>query len=79
MSEWMDIELWARCAEMSRPGFVFEIRNKDGQSLFTPCQTSLPTTPFDWTSGPLQFRQVPELPPEHSDPIPPPKLPEDNE
>jgi hypothetical protein len=31
MSEWMDMEQWQQCADMARPGIVFEIRNSDGR------------------------------------------------
>ena len=37
MSEWIAIEQWQRCLEMTRPGIVFEMRNAEGLSLFTPC------------------------------------------
>jgi hypothetical protein len=73
MSEWLAIEEWERCLEMARPGIVFEIRNAEGLSLFTPCQVSLPDMPFDWSSGPVAFRAVVEPEPHHSTPIPPPK------
>lgn len=73
MSEWLAIAEWHRCAEMARPGIIFEIRNAEGRSLFTPCVQSLPKPPFDWKSPPVQFRAVAEEKPEHSTPIPPPK------
>ena len=73
MSEWMAIEQWERCVEMARPGIVFEIRNAEGLSLFTPCVTPLPKPPFDWKSPGIEFRAVFEPPPQHSTPIPPPK------
>ena len=73
MSEWMAITEWHRCAEMARPGIVFEIRNADGKSLLTPCVARLPATPFDWDSPPLQFRAIPEPAPSRSTPIPEPR------
>ena len=72
MSEWIDIAHWARCAELDRPGIVFEIRNGEGLSLFTPCVQPLPDQPFDWKEPPLQFRAIVEPPAEHSAPLPPP-------
>ena len=73
MGEWMAIALWQNCAELAKPGIVFEVRNSDGQSLLTPCVQPLPKAPFDWTSPPKEFRAVPERPPERSSPIPAPK------
>jgi hypothetical protein len=73
MSEWIAIEQWQRCLEMTRPGIVFEMRNAEGLSLFTPCVSYVPQQPFDWTSPPTEFRAVIELTPQHSTPIPPPK------
>jgi hypothetical protein len=73
MSEWLAIAEWQRCVEMARPGIVFEIRNAEGNSLFTPCVTPLPAAPFDWKSPPLEWRAVPEAAPQHSTPLPPPK------
>ena len=70
VSDWVAIEQWSECVRMERPGIVFEIRNRAGQSLFTPCVTPLPEMPFDWTSAPVEFRPVPEEPPRHSTPIP---------
>ena len=72
MSEWVAIEQWSECVRMERPGIVFEIRNRDGQSLFTPCVIPLPDKPFDWTSPPVEFRPIAEAPPRHSDPLPSP-------
>ena len=72
MGEWMSIDQWPECARMERPGIVFEVRNRDGQSLVTSCVVPLPETPFDWTGPPAEFRAVPEQPAEHSTPIPPP-------
>ena len=73
MSEWMSIAQWWDCANMARPGVIFEIRNAEGQSLLTPCVVPLPNMPFDWKSPPVRFRVVTEPRPEHSTPIPPPK------
>ena len=73
MSEWLAIAEWQRCVEMARPGIIFEIRNAEGNSLFTPCVTPLPAAPFDWKSPPLEWRAVPEPVPQHSSPLPPPK------
>lgn len=72
MAEWIAIEQWARCAELARPGIVFELRNSEGLSLFTPCVSPLPAVPFDWKSAPVAFRPVPEAPPRHSTPLPKP-------
>ncbi len=73
MGEWISIEEWERCRDLERPGIVFEIRNADGLSLFTPCTGAVPQVPFDWHLPPLEFRPIEELPPEHSTPLPPPK------
>ena len=73
MGEWLAIEQWERCVEMARPGIVFELRNADGLSLFTPCVSSLPDPPFDWASPAIEFRAVPEEPPRHSTPLPEPR------
>jgi hypothetical protein len=72
MNEWIAIEQWERCRELARPGIVFEIRNAEGLSLFTPCVIPLPPMPFDWASPPVAFRAVEEPPPEHSGPAPEP-------
>lgn len=73
MGEWIAIAEWHRCLEMARPGIVFEIRNGEGLSMFTPCVQPLPAAPFDWKLPPLEFRAVAEQAPEHSEPIPEPK------
>jgi hypothetical protein len=73
MSEWTDIARWHECVEMMKPGVVFEIRNPEGKSMFTPCVQPLPQMPFDWKSRPTRFRAVAEHRPEHSSPIPKPK------
>lgn len=72
MNEWIAIAEWDRCRELTRPGIIFEIRNADGLSLFTPCVIPLPTPPFDWTSPPLEFRPVEEPLPQRSEPLPEP-------
>jgi len=72
VGEWIPIDQWERCAEMERPGIVFEIRNADGLSLFTPCVSRLPAMPFDWHSPPAEYRAVPEPPPRRSEPLPKP-------
>ena len=73
MGEWLAISEWQRCVEMQRPGIVFEIRNREGLSLFTPCVFPPPAVPFDWKLPPLEFRAVVESKPEHSGPLPAPK------
>ena len=70
MGEWMAISQWHECARLARPGIVFELQNKDGLSLFTPCTPTVPAAPFDWKSPPVRFRAVVQAPPRHSDPIP---------
>ena len=73
MSEWIDIAKWQQCAEMERPGIVFEIRNADDQRMLVRCVFPLPASPFDWKSPSSQFRPVAESRPEHSQPLPLPK------
>ena len=73
MGEWIAIAQWEQCVEMAREGVVFEIRNADGMVMVTPCVTPLPAVPFDWKTPAFEFRAVPETPPQHSTPIPPPK------
>ncbi len=73
MVEWIAIEQWERCAEMAKPGIVFELRNAEGLSLFTTCTPSLPEKPFGWASAPSEFRAIAEPAPQHSTPLPPPK------
>ena len=58
MGEWMAIAQWHECEKMARPGIIFELRNSEGQSLFTPCVAQLPPTPFDWKSPPVMFRAI---------------------
>jgi len=72
VGEWIAIERWSECQQLARPGFVFEIENGKGQSLFTQCGPIL-SLPFDWSAAPVRFRLVREAPPELSAPIPPPK------
>ena len=71
IGEWIAMEQWAKCAEMAKPGIVFEIRNAQDQWLLTPC-VSNPPVPFDWKSPPVKFRAITEPKPEHSAPLPPP-------
>ncbi len=73
LTEWLSISEWSRCGELARPGFVFEIRNADGLSLFAPCSPAVPQAPWDWKSAPVEFRVVPETPAERSPPIPKPE------
>ena len=73
MGEWISIAQWQECVNMARAGIIFEIRNAEGLSLFTPCVMPMPKMPFDWKSPPVQFRAVPEPRPQRSTPIPPPK------
>jgi hypothetical protein len=72
MSEWMAIAQWEECQKLSRPGIMFEIRNADGQSMWTQCVVPMPAAPFDWKSPPIEFRAVPQRAPRRSEPIPPP-------
>ncbi len=73
MSEWMAIAQWQECEKLAKPGIIFEIRNAEGQSLFTQCVVPLPKMPFDWKSPPVKFRAVIAPKPQHSTPMPPPK------
>lgn len=72
MSEWYPIDRWQDCQSLARPGTVFELQNAEGKSLVTHCGP-LPAYPFDWTTGPVRFRQVIEQAPSHSAPLPPPR------
>jgi hypothetical protein len=72
MGEWIAIVDWQKCLDLARPGVIFEIRNRDGESLFSPCTVSLPTLPFDWKSPAVEFRAIPEPTPQHSSPMPGP-------
>jgi hypothetical protein len=72
MSEWMAISQWQDCANLARPGIVFEIRNADNQVLVTRCVQPLPAMPQNWESPPVQFRAIAEPKPEHSPPLPAP-------
>lgn len=74
MSEWLTFDRWGDCSRMERPGFVCEVMNREGLSLFTPCAASLPT-PWDWKSGPVRFRLVEAPKPRHSAPVPKPQHP----
>jgi hypothetical protein len=72
MSDWIPYERWQDCVRMERPGYVFEVANDRGRSLFTPCTVPL-RLPFDWTTPPTRFRLVAEPPPRRSSPIPAPQ------
>ena len=72
MVDWIDYDQWHLCAQMEAPGIIFEIRNDDGLSLFTPCATDI-QVPSDWQSPPTTFRPVPEPQPRHSSPLPEPR------
>ena len=50
-------------------GFVFEIQNAVGESLFTD-GGSLLSRPFDWSAGPVRFRMIRETAPERAAPMP---------
>ena len=73
MSDWIDFDRWPSCAQLERPGFVFEVRNGEGRSLLTTCSVPL-QLPFDWTSPPVQFRLVEPPKPRRSNPIPRPQM-----
>jgi hypothetical protein len=72
MSDWIDFDRWHECARMERPGYVFEIKNEQGQSLLTACTAAL-TWPAGWTSAPVMLRLIEEPRPRHSTPIPGPQ------
>jgi hypothetical protein len=72
VSEWVDFDRWKDCQQLERPGFVFEIRNAEGQSLFTGCEVPL-RLPSSWKSAPVRFRLVEAPRPRHSTPIPKPR------
>ena len=74
MTDWIDFDEWHRCVRMERPGIIFEVRNDEGLSLFTPCTQPL-AVPFDWQSPPTRFRTVSEPEPRHSEPLPKPQTP----
>ncbi len=73
MSDWIAFDQWKDCARMERPGFVFEVRNGEGQSLLTTCIVPL-RLPLDWKSSPVRFRLVQAPKPRHSTPIPTPQI-----
>jgi len=73
MSEWIAISQWQECTKLARPGIIFELRNAEGQSMFTPCVVPVPATPFDWKSPAVEFRPIPQPKPQHSSPMPAPK------
>ena len=65
MAEWISIEKWHECAQMEHPGMVFELRNREGHTLRTRCTAIVPAAPFDWKSGPIEFRLVAGELPQH--------------
>lgn len=71
MTDWVSFDQWTNCPAMERPGYVFEVANAEGQTLLTRCDPAL-QKPWDWTSGPVRFRLVPEQKPRRSNPIPAP-------
>ncbi|PVE26198.1 hypothetical protein DC522_00030 [Microvirga sp. KLBC 81] len=73
MSDWINFDQWHDCAQMERPGFVFEVKNKEGQSLLTTCTVPL-QLPFDWKSPPACFRLIEAPEPRRSNPIPKPQI-----
>ncbi|MBX9741707.1 MAG: hypothetical protein K2X62_16655 [Beijerinckiaceae bacterium] len=72
MTDWVSFDQWANCSGMEKPGYVFEVANAEGKTLLTPCDPKL-QKPWDWASGPVRFRLVPQGKPRRSDPIPPPQ------
>ena len=73
MSEWMPIERWAECAEMTRSRVIFEIRNRDDQRLQSRCVQPVPSAPIDWRSPAIEFRVIEEPAARRSEPIPAPR------
>lgn len=69
MGEWIDIERWSECRDMERPGWVFELANREDRRMLTGCTVAV-TIPFGWESGPVKFRLVPLSAPRHSSPLP---------
>jgi hypothetical protein len=72
VADWVDFDQWKDCARLERPGYVFEVKNGEDQSLLTTCTIPL-QVPFDWKSPPVKFRLVREPAPRHSAPIPKPQ------
>jgi hypothetical protein len=72
MSEWVAFDHWPECPRLERPGFIFEVSNGEGRSLFTTCTVPL-QLPADWKSAPVRFRLVAAPAPRHSSPIPTPR------
>jgi hypothetical protein len=70
MSDWVPIVQWSECRQMERPGIIFELRNAEGLSMFSPCAATLPAAPQDWKSPPVAFRAIAGQRPRHSTPIP---------
>ncbi len=74
MTDWIDFSRWPDCPSQTRPGHVFEVENAQGQVLLTPCEETL-QVPWDWRSGPVRFRLVPDPPAKLSNPMPAPAVP----
>ena len=72
---WFDIARWVECEALRRPGYVFELQNAEGMSLFTDECLDLATVeyPYDWKSRPQRFRLIVPSVPTHSTPMPPPQ------
>jgi len=71
MSDWIAFDRWNECIGMERPGYVFEVKNQEGQILLTGCTVPL-QLPADWKSAPVAFRLIEEPKSRHSTPIPKP-------
>ncbi|WP_134499747.1 hypothetical protein [Microvirga pakistanensis] len=71
MSDWIAFDRWTECVGLERPGYVFEVRNREGLTLQTACTVPL-QLPADWKSAPVSFRLIEEPKPRHSAPIPTP-------
>lgn len=72
MSDWIPISEWAGSQGLAAPGMVFELRNREGEIMFSAASGTAPAVPFDWLSPPELFRLVREPAPRRSGPIPPP-------
>jgi len=72
LTDWLPMQDWRRCAQLARPGLIFEIRNAEGLSLFAECSDAPPAAPWDWKSPAVEFRPVQEPKPRHSSPLPAP-------
>ncbi len=67
---WFKISKWDDCSHLMNKGYIFEIQNAEGQSMFSECVAGVPKAPFDWHSDAVRFRLVKEPKPEHEDPFP---------